>query len=126
MPGTTPETPFSVTGAGSLLDAAHALAATTAAVTVASTTPVAYGRFVVKLVLNLIWLIFAGWILGVEYVLAGWWLALSHLFTGAWLILTIIGIPLGIGSIKMAGAAISPFGKEIVRTNDPAAAARVA
>jgi uncharacterized membrane protein YccF (DUF307 family) len=30
--------------------------------------------------------------------------------------LTIIGIPLGIASFKMAGAALVPFGKEIVST----------
>jgi uncharacterized membrane protein YccF (DUF307 family) len=48
------------------------------------------------------------------FVLAGWWLALGHLFTGILLCLTIIGIPLGIASFKMAGAALVPFGKEIV------------
>jgi uncharacterized membrane protein YccF (DUF307 family) len=51
-------------------------------------------------------------------VLAGWWLALSHLIWGCLLCLTIIGIPLGVGSFKMAGAALVPFGKEIVRTTD--------
>ena len=48
------------------------------------------------------------------FVLAGWWLALGHLFTGILLCLTIIGIPLGVASFKMAGAALVPFGKEIV------------
>ena len=48
------------------------------------------------------------------FVLAGWWLALGHLFTGILLCLTIIGIPLGIASFKMASAALVPFGKEIV------------
>lgn len=48
------------------------------------------------------------------FILAGWWLALGHLFTGILLCLTIIGIPLGIASFKMAGAALVPFGKEIV------------
>jgi uncharacterized membrane protein YccF (DUF307 family) len=48
------------------------------------------------------------------FVLAGWWLALAHLFTGILLCITIIGIPLGIASFKMAGAALVPFGKEIV------------
>jgi uncharacterized membrane protein YccF (DUF307 family) len=51
-------------------------------------------------------------------VLAGWWLALSHLILGCLLCITIIGIPLGIGSFKMAGAALAPFGKEIVRKSD--------
>ena len=50
------------------------------------------------------------------FLLAGWWLTLSHLVTGALLCLTIIGIPLGVADIKMAGAALVPFGKEIVST----------
>jgi uncharacterized membrane protein YccF (DUF307 family) len=48
------------------------------------------------------------------FVLAGWWLALGHLLTGIAQCLTIIGIPLGVASFKMAGAALVPFGKEIV------------
>jgi uncharacterized membrane protein YccF (DUF307 family) len=51
-------------------------------------------------------------------VLAGWWLALSHLILGCLLCITIIGIPLGIGSFKMARAALAPFGKEIVGKSD--------
>lgn len=56
---------------------------------------------------NLLWFIFAGW-----------WLALSHLITGCLLCLTVIGIPLGIADFKMAGAALFPFGKEVVRLRD--------
>jgi uncharacterized membrane protein YccF (DUF307 family) len=52
------------------------------------------------------------------FVLAGWWLALVHLVTGLLLCLTIIGIPLGIASFKMAGAALVPFGKQVVRIKD--------
>jgi uncharacterized membrane protein YccF (DUF307 family) len=48
------------------------------------------------------------------FIFAGWWLALGHVITGIVLCLTIIGIPLGIASFKMAGAALVPFGKEIV------------
>ena len=44
------------------------------------------------------------------FVLAGWWLALEHLIAGVLLCLTIIGIPLGVASFKMAGAALVPFG----------------
>jgi uncharacterized membrane protein YccF (DUF307 family) len=51
-------------------------------------------------------------------LLAGWWLALGHLLTGILLCLTVIGIPLGVASFKMAGAALVPFGKEIVRLAD--------
>jgi uncharacterized membrane protein YccF (DUF307 family) len=52
---------------------------------------------------NLLWLL-----------LAGWWLALGHVLTGVLLCVTIIGIPLGVASFKMAGAALVPFGKENV------------
>jgi uncharacterized membrane protein YccF (DUF307 family) len=52
------------------------------------------------------------------FVLAGWWLALEHVIVGVLLCITIIGIPLGIGSFKMAGAALAPFGREVVNIND--------
>ena len=52
---------------------------------------------------NVIWLVFGGL-----------WLALGHLLTGLVLIITIIGFPLGIANIKMAGLALAPFGKRIV------------
>jgi uncharacterized membrane protein YccF (DUF307 family) len=52
------------------------------------------------------------------FILAGWWLALEHLLVGILLCITIIGIPLGVGAFKMAGAALVPFGKEIVRLGD--------
>jgi uncharacterized membrane protein YccF (DUF307 family) len=58
-------------------------------------------------VANVLWLI-----------LAGWWLALLHLVTGILLCLTIIGIPLGVGSFKMAGAALVPFGRKIVKLEE--------
>lgn len=52
------------------------------------------------------------------FLLAGWWLALEHLLAGILLCLTIIGIPLGVASFKMAGAALVPFGKTVVRLED--------
>lgn len=52
------------------------------------------------------------------FVLAGWWLALGHLLTGVALCLTIVGIPLGIADIKMAGAALVPFGREVVSARE--------
>jgi uncharacterized membrane protein YccF (DUF307 family) len=58
----------------------------------------------VRTVLNFIWL-----------VLAGFWLALAYVLAGLILCITIIGIPLGVADFKMAGAALVPFGKEIVR-----------
>ena len=52
------------------------------------------------------------------FILAGWWLALGHLISGCLLCLTIVGIPLGVADFKMAGAALVPFGRQIVRTSD--------
>lgn len=52
------------------------------------------------------------------FILAGWWLALGHLLTGVALCLTVIGIPLGIADIKMAGAALVPFGRQVVSARE--------
>jgi uncharacterized membrane protein YccF (DUF307 family) len=48
------------------------------------------------------------------FVLCGWWLALMHLLTGVLLCLTVIGIPLGLGSFKLIPVSLLPFGREIV------------
>lgn len=48
------------------------------------------------------------------FFLGGWFLTLAHLVTGLLLMFTVIGIPLGIANIKMAGLALAPFGKQIV------------
>jgi uncharacterized membrane protein YccF (DUF307 family) len=48
------------------------------------------------------------------FLVAGLWLALGHVLAGLLLCLTIIGIPFGVASFKMAGLAIAPLGKEIV------------
>lgn len=50
-------------------------------------------------------------------LVAGWWLALAHLVAGVLLCLTVIGIPLGIGSFKMVPVSLVPLGKEIVPTS---------
>lgn len=47
-------------------------------------------------------------------VLVGWWLAAAHVVTGLLLFLTILGIPMGIASFKMASLALWPFGRAIV------------
>jgi uncharacterized membrane protein YccF (DUF307 family) len=54
----------------------------------------------------------------VWFIFGGFWLAMIHLVTGLFLCLTIIGIPLGIADIKMAGLAIAPFGRRIVSKRD--------
>jgi uncharacterized membrane protein YccF (DUF307 family) len=51
------------------------------------------------------------------FVFGGLWLALGHLFAGVLLCITIIGIPLGIASFKMAGLALAPFGKDVVKAS---------
>jgi hypothetical protein len=43
---------------------------------------------------------------------------LAHIVTGIALCLTIIGIPLGIADFKMAGAALVPFGRKVVRARE--------
>jgi uncharacterized membrane protein YccF (DUF307 family) len=48
------------------------------------------------------------------FVLGGWWLALAHLATALALFITVIGIPFGIVSLRMAGLALAPFGKQVV------------
>ncbi len=53
------------------------------------------------------------------FILAGWWLALGHILGGVILCITIIGIPFGIQSFKLAGLAMAPLAREIVSTDDP-------
>ncbi len=57
---------------------------------------------------NIIWL-----------VLAGIWLAIGHVITGMLLCITIIGIPFGVASFKLAGLALVPFGKTVVTAGAP-------
>ncbi|GHH78369.1 hypothetical protein GCM10018793_28680 [Streptomyces sulfonofaciens] len=57
-------------------------------------------------------------------ILAGWWIALGHIVTGVALCITIIGIPLGIANFKLIPVALLPFGREIVRTDQPFATDR--
>ncbi len=54
---------------------------------------------------NLLWL-----------VLAGWWIALGYLAAGVLNLITIIGIPFGLQSFKLAGYALWPFGRVVVTT----------
>ncbi|MFP3915062.1 MAG: YccF domain-containing protein [Actinomycetota bacterium] len=47
-------------------------------------------------------------------LLVGWWLAAAHFVFGLLLFVTIIGIPMGIASFRMASLALWPFGRRIV------------
>ncbi len=58
-----------------------------------------------KLLGNLIWLLFGGLIVAIEYFVAS-----------ILLMITIIGIPFGIQTLKMASLALWPFGRDVVST----------
>jgi uncharacterized membrane protein YccF (DUF307 family) len=64
-----------------------------------------------NLLLNLIWLIFGGFIV-----------VLAYLLGGILLCITIIGIPFGIQCFKLAGLAVAPFGREIREKEPPGGA----
>jgi len=67
-----------------------------------------------NLLLNIIWLIFGGFIVVMGYLL------------GAILLcITIIGIPFGIQCFKLAGLAVAPFGREIREKEPPGGALAV-
>lgn len=51
----------------------------------------------------------------VWFLCAGLWLAIGHVATALALFVTIIGIPFGWQHIKMAGLALAPIGKTIVK-----------
>jgi len=49
------------------------------------------------------------------FVLAGWWLALGHLIAAIALAITIIGLPFAWAHLKLAGYALWPIGRSVVR-----------
>jgi len=55
-----------------------------------------------NVLLNILWLLFGGIITCIEY-----------LISSLLMMVTIIGIPFGIQTIKLAGLALMPFGKEV-------------
>ncbi len=56
-------------------------------------------------VMNLLWLI-----------VAGFWIVLIHLLFGLLLVITIVGIPFGRQHFKLMSLAITPFGRKVVNT----------
>ncbi len=48
------------------------------------------------------------------FVTAGWWLAIAHVLVGVVLCATIVGLPFGMVSFRLARLALAPFGKVIV------------
>jgi uncharacterized membrane protein YccF (DUF307 family) len=67
-----------------------------------------------NLLLNIIWLVFGGFIV-----------VLAYLLGGLLLCITIIGIPFGIQCFKLAGLALSPFGREVREKEPPSGAIAV-
>ncbi len=55
-----------------------------------------------RLILNIIWLIFGGL-----------WAFICHIFFGLLLCITLVGIPWGKQHFKMAGLSLTPFGKTV-------------
>lgn len=51
-------------------------------------------------------------------VLAGFWLAVGYAFAGLLLVVTIVGIPFGLQSFKLAGYSLWPFGRVVVTDPD--------
>ena len=64
---------------------------------------VVYGGSAGSTLLNVLWII-----------LVGWWMALGYVAAGIANVVTIIGIPFGIQSFKMAQLALMPFGSQIL------------
>ncbi|MCO8127257.1 YccF domain-containing protein [Acidimicrobiia bacterium EGI L10123] len=60
---------------------------------------------------NILWLI-----------LAGVWLAIGYAIAGLVLLVTIVGIPFGLQSFKLAGYSLWPFGRVVVRDPDASGA----
>lgn len=58
----------------------------------------------VRLLLNIIWL-----------VLAGFWLAVGYVIAGLLCCLLIVTIPFGVASFRIAGYVLWPFGREMIR-----------
>ena len=57
------------------------------------------------------------------FLISGIWLAIGHVIAGIILCIFIITIPFGIACFKMAGLALFPLGKQIVRSEDAEAGA---
>lgn len=61
-----------------------------------------------KVLLNIIWVVFGGLMIAIEYV-----------FSSLALMITIIGIPFGLQTLKLAALALWPFGTKIVDNGWP-------
>ncbi len=67
-----------------------------------------------RLILNVIW-----------FVLAGFWLALAYALAGIVAFILIITIPFGFAAFRIAAFTLWPFGRRIVRRPDAGAASTI-
>lgn len=67
-----------------------------------------------RLLLNLIWLVFAGF-----------WMAVGYAVAGIVACVLIVTIPLGIASFRIAAYALWPFGRDVVRRPSAGAASTI-
>jgi uncharacterized membrane protein YccF (DUF307 family) len=68
----------------------------------------------VKTLLNLLWLL-----------LSGLWMAIAYVFFGVLACILIVTIPFGIASFRIAGYALWPFGRTVIRRDDAGVASAV-
>ena len=69
---------------------------------------------VLRLILNVIWV-----------VLCGWWLTVLYVLAGIICFILIITIPFGIAAFRIAGFVLWPFGRHIERRPDAGAASMI-
>lgn len=67
-----------------------------------------------RTILNIIWL-----------VLSGLWLAIGYAIAGVIMFILIVTIPFGVQSFKLAGYALWPFGRTVVKKDDAGGASVV-
>jgi uncharacterized membrane protein YccF (DUF307 family) len=68
----------------------------------------------VRLLLNIVWVIFAGF-----------WLALGYVFAAVLCFILIVTIPFGIASLRIALYALWPFGRTVVKRPDAGVASGI-
>jgi uncharacterized membrane protein YccF (DUF307 family) len=72
------------------------------------------GVTLIRFVLNVVWL-----------VLAGFWMALGYILAGLICCVLIVTIPFGIASFRIAAYVLWPFGREVVLRPDAGAASAI-
>lgn len=67
-----------------------------------------YNLYIMNIFLNILWVVFGGLMIAIEY-------AISSVL----MLITIIGIPFGLQTMKLAAVALWPFGTDVVSTGWP-------